>query len=353
MFIGAEAEITIMGRFVRQEKKIEILDTGKSEGTPEKILRGMGFKRTELSKPVKTLSFGWQMRIELSKLLLQQPGLLLLDEPTNHLDIEMIYWLEKYLSSLNKPYLIISHDRHFLDNTITKIAEIRNYSIDMYTGNYSQYKKQLQMRMELQEKSFRKQQKKIDRMEKQIDQYRIWGRARDSETMFVRAKELEKRLDKIDRSDLPKKEKRIKLNFETEKRSGNDVYTFEKMSFGFPGNTLASNINLQIFYQDKIAILGTNGCGKTTFLKLLNEKIQPQSGSARKGASLQIGYYDQMHLELDDSITVMQTIWQLVLLPQKVMCFLFWQNMVLLAMRLKSKYQCLVVVKKLDYIFLN
>ncbi len=229
----------------------------------------------------------------------------------------MIYWLEKYLSSLNKPYLIISHDRHFLDNTITKIAEIRNYSIDMYTGNYSQYKKQLQMRMELQEKSFRKQQKKIDRMEKQIDQYRIWGRARDSETMFVRAKELEKRLDKIDRSDLPKKEKRIKLNFETEKRSGNDVYTFEKMSFGFPGNTLASNINLQIFYQDKIAILGTNGCGKTTFLKLLNEKIQPQSGSARKGASLQIGYYDQMHLELDNSITVMQTIWQLVPLAPK------------------------------------
>jgi ATPase subunit of ABC transporter with duplicated ATPase domains len=171
--------------------------------------------------------------------------------------------------------------------------------------------------MELQEKTFRKQQKKINRMEKQIDQYRIWGRARDSETMFVRAKELEKRLDKIDRTDLPKKEKKIKLNFQTEKRSGNDVYTFENMSFGFPENTLASNINLQMFYQDKIAILGTNGCGKTTFLKLLNEKMQPQSGSARKGASLQIGYYDQMHLELDDSITIMQTIWQLAPLAPK------------------------------------
>ncbi|MBT4576599.1 MAG: ABC-F family ATP-binding cassette domain-containing protein, partial [Candidatus Cloacimonetes bacterium] len=218
---------------------------------------------------------------------------------------------------LDKPYLIISHDRHFLDNTITKIAEIRNYAIDIYSGNYSQYKEQLQMRMELQEKTFRKQQKKINRMEKQIDQYRIWGRARDSETMFVRAKELEKRLDKIDRTDLPKKEKKIKLNFQTEKRSGNDVYTFENMSFGFPENTLASNINLQMFYQDKIAILGTNGCGKTTFLKLLNEKMQPQSGSARKGASLQIGYYDQMHLELDDSITIMQTIWQLAPLAPK------------------------------------
>ncbi|MCD6176538.1 MAG: ABC-F family ATP-binding cassette domain-containing protein [Candidatus Cloacimonetes bacterium] len=276
------------------------------------VLTSLNFPKDVWNQKIKNFSGGEKTRIQLATILLQPFDLLLLDEPTNHLDIEMIYWLEKYLSSLGKPYLIISHDRHFLDNTVSKIAEIRNYAIDMYTGNYSQYKEQLQMRMELQEKTFRKQQKKIDRMEKQIDQYRIWGRARDSETMFVRAKELEKRLDKIDRSDLPKKDKKIKLNFTTEKRSGNDVYTFEDMSFGFPGNTLASNVNLKISYQDKIAILGTNGCGKTTFLKLLNEKIQPQSGIVKKGASLDIGYYDQMHLELDDSLTVMQTIWQLI-----------------------------------------
>jgi len=129
--------------------------------------------------------------------------------------------------------------------------------------------------------------------------------------MFVRAKELEKRLDKVERTDLPKKEKKIKLNFVAEKRSGNDVYTFENMAFGFPENTLASHVNLRIFYRDKIAVLGKNGCGKTTLLKLLNEKIKPLSGTAKKGAGLDIGYYDQMHLELDDSITVMQTIWQL------------------------------------------
>ncbi|RLC54602.1 MAG: ABC transporter ATP-binding protein [Candidatus Cloacimonadota bacterium] len=266
---------------------------------------------------IRNFSGGEKTRIQLATILLQPFDLLLLDEPTNHLDIEMIYWLEKYLSSMDKPYLIISHDRHFLDNTVTKIAEIRNYTIDTYSGNYSQYREQLQMRLELQEKTFRKQQKKIDRMEKQIDQYRIWGRARDSEKMFVRAKELEKRLGKVEKTNLPKKEKKIKLNFETEKRSGNDVYTFENMSFGFPGNTLASNINMRIFYQNKIAILGTNGCGKTTFLKLLNGKILPQSGNFKKGASLDIGYYDQMHLELDDSITVMQTIWQLVPLAPK------------------------------------
>jgi ATP-binding cassette, subfamily F, member 3 len=281
------------------------------------VLTSLNFPQNVWDMNIKNFSGGEKTRIQLATILLQPFDLLLLDEPTNHLDIEMIYWLERYLSSLDKPYLIISHDRHFLDNTVTKIAEIRNYAIDTYSGNYSQYREQLQMRLELQEKTFRKQQNKIDRMEKQIDQYRIWGRARDSEKMFVRAKELEKRLEKVEKTNLPKKEKKIKLNFVTEKRSGNDVYTFEDMSFGFPGNTLASNINLQIFYQNKIAILGTNGCGKTTFLKLLNEKILPQSGIAKKGASLNIGYYDQMHLELDDSLTVMQTIWQLVPIAPK------------------------------------
>lgn len=275
------------------------------------VLTSLNFPQNIWNMKIKNFSGGEKTRIQLATILLQPFDLLLLDEPTNHLDIEMIYWLERYLASLDKPYLIISHDRHFLDNTVTKIAEIRNYSIDLYSGNYSQYREQLQLRLELQEKTFRKQQKKIDRMEKQIDQYRIWGRARDSEKMFVRAKELEKRLGKIERTDLPKKEKKIMLNFETEKRSGNDVYTFENMSFGFPENTLASKVNLRIFYQNKIAILGKNGCGKTTFLKLLNEEIQPISGKVKKGASLDIGYYDQMHLELDDSLTVMQTIWQL------------------------------------------
>jgi len=301
-----------LDHYGHMQQKFELAG-GYSFNTEMKlVLTSLNFSENVWDQEIKNFSGGEKTRIQLATILLQPFDLLLLDEPTNHLDIEMIYWLEKYLTTLNKPYLIISHDRHFLDNTVTKIAEIRNYTIDLYTGNYSKYKEQLQMRMQLQEKTFIKQQKRIDKMEKQIDQYRIWGRARDSEKMFVRAKELEKRLDKVERTDLPKKEKKIKLNFIAEKRSGNDVYTFEHMNFGFPGNTLASNVNLRIFYQDKIAVLGKNGCGKTTLLKLLNEKIKPLTGIAKKGAGLDIGYYDQMHLELDDSITVMQTIWQLV-----------------------------------------
>jgi len=308
---------TNLDHYANMQQRFELAGGYHFNTEMKLVLTSLNFPQNIWNMRIRNFSGGEKTRIQLATILLQPFDLLLLDEPTNHLDIEMIYWLERYLSSLDKPYLIISHDRHFLDNTVTKIAEIRNYAIDTYSGNYSQYREQLQMRLELQEKTFLKQQKKIGRMEKQINQYRIWGRARDSEKMFVRAKELEKRLEKVEKTNLPKKEKKIKLNFKTEKRSGNDVYTFENMSFGFPGNTLASNVNMRIFYQNKIAILGTNGCGKTTFLKLLNEEIQPQSGKAKKGASLDIGYYDQMHLELDDSLTVMQTIWQLVPLSPK------------------------------------
>ena len=149
-------------------------------------------------------------------------------------------------------------------------------------------------------------------MEKQIDQYRIWGRARDSEVMFKRAKELEKRLAKIERVEAPKNDKKIKLDFETKNRSGNDVFTLENVSFGFAGKTLAKDVNLRIFYQDKIALLGKNGCGKTTFLKLLNDELTPLEGTLKKGASIKVGYYDQMHLKLNNALNVMETIWELV-----------------------------------------
>ncbi len=307
----SEQEISLE-RFSQIQQKFEMIDGYNFKTKMKLVLTSLNFPEHVWQQKVKDFSGGEQTRIQLATILLKPFDLLLLDEPTNHLDIEMIYWLEKYLVNLEKPYVIISHDRNFLDKTVSNIIEIRNLDLDLYSGNYSFYKEESKARLELREKTAKKQQNKIDKLQKQIKQYRIWGRSRDSEKMFARAKELEKRLDKIEKVEPPKKEKAIKLDFVTKKRSGNDVYTFKDMSFGFPKNTLASNINLRIFYKDKIAVLGKNGCGKTTFLKLLNKEIKPLKGIAKKGASLKIGYYEQMHLELDNDKTVKQSLWSLI-----------------------------------------
>ena len=276
------------------------------------VLTNLKFPESVWNQKISKFSGGEKTRIQLAKFLLQSFDLILLDEPTNHLDIEMIYWLENYLARLDKPYVIISHDRLFLDKTITKIIEIKNRSLCHYSGNYSFYQKESVKRELLQKKEFKKQQKKIKQVEEQIKRYRIWGKARDSEVMYKRAKELEKRLDKMEITEKPKYEKSINLKIQKNKRSGNDVYTLENLSFGFPEKVLAEKVNLRIGYKDKIALLGRNGCGKTTFLRLLYEEMKPISGIAKKGASLDIGYYDQLHLVLDDSKTVMETIWDLV-----------------------------------------
>ncbi|MCK4652935.1 MAG: ABC-F family ATP-binding cassette domain-containing protein, partial [Candidatus Cloacimonetes bacterium] len=200
---------------------------------------------------------------------------------------------------------------------VTKIIEIKNHSLHRYSGNFTFYKEESVRRTVLQEKEFKKQQKKLKQMDKQIKQYRIWGKARDSEVMYRRAKELEKRLDKIENIEKPQYERSINLSIKPTRRSGNDVYILENITFGFPGNILASNVNLRINYQDRIAVLGKNGCGKTTLLRMLNEEIEPLKGNAKKGVSLLISYYDQMHLILDDTLNVKETIWQLVPLATK------------------------------------
>ena len=193
------------------------------------VLTNLKFPESVWNQKISKFSGGEKTRIQLAKFLLQSFDLILLDEPTNHLDIEMIYWLENYLARLDKPYVIISHDRLFLDKTITKIIEIKNRSLCHYSGNYSFYQEESVKRELLQKKEFKKQQKKIKQVEEQIKRYRIWGKARDSEVMYKRAKELEKRLDKMEITENPKYEKSINLKIQKNKRSGNDVYTLENL----------------------------------------------------------------------------------------------------------------------------
>ncbi len=304
-------------RYSNLQQKFEQINGYNFRTEMKLVLTGLKFPQSVWEQQVERFSGGEKTRIQLAKFLLQPFDVILLDEPTNHLDMEMIYWLEAYLKKIDKPYVIISHDRHFLDKTVTKIIEIKDHSFHRYSGNYTFYKEESGKRDILQEKEFKKQQKKLKQMDKQIKQYRIWGKARDSEVMYRRAKELEKRLDKIEQIEKPLKERSINLSIKPARRSGNDVYILENISFGFPGNVLAINVNLRINYQDRIAVLGSNGCGKTTLLRMLNKEIEPLKGNSKKGASLHIGYYDQMHLVLDNTLNVKETIWQLVPLAAK------------------------------------
>jgi ATP-binding cassette subfamily F protein 3 len=319
----AEQELTAdhspesLGKYSKLQQKFEQIEGYNFRTEMKLVLTGLKFPQSVWEQKVEQFSGGEKTRIQLAKFLLQSFDVILLDEPTNHLDMEMIYWLEAYLKKIDKPYVIISHDRHFLDKTVTRIIEIKNHSLHRYSGNYTFYKEESVRRTILQEKEFKKQQKKLKQMDKQIKQYRIWGKARDSEVMYRRAKELEKRLYKIDKIEKPQHERSINLSIKPTRRSGNDVYILENITFGFPGNILASDVNLRVNYQERIAVLGSNGCGKTTLLRMLNDEIEPLKGNAKKGASLHIGYYDQMHLILDDTLNVKETIWQLAPLETK------------------------------------
>ena len=304
-------------RYSRLQQNFEQIDGYNFRTEMKLVLTALKFPQSVWKQKVELFSGGEKTRIQLAKFLLQPFDVILLDEPTNHLDMEMIYWLEAYLRKIEKPYVIISHDRHFLDKTVTKIIEIKDYSFHRYSGNYTFYKEESKRRTILHEKEFKTQQKKLKQTDKQIKQYRIWGKARDSEVMYRRAKELEKRLNKIEKIEKLQHERSVNLSIKPTRRSGNDVYILENITFGFPENVLANDVNLRVNYQDRIAVLGKNGCGKTTLLRMLNEEIVPLKGKAKKGASLHIGYYDQMHLILDDTMNVKETIWQLVPLATK------------------------------------
>lgn len=300
---NSEKNLHILERIQHQ---FELIDGYNFETELKLVLTSLNFPVSCWDRKISSFSGGELTRIQLAQLLLANNDLLLLDEPTNHLDLAMIIWLESYLKNSQTPYVIISHDRKFLDKTITKIFELKDGKLNKFAGNYSTYESQSALQKETLLREYQKQQKKIKQEEEFIQKNIV----RDSTS--ARAKSRRKMLEKIDRIELPKEDKDIRLNIQTAERSGNDVYVFEDVSFGFGENTLAGDISLRIGYQDKIAVIGKNGCGKTTFLNIMNGNQKQQSGIVKKGANLKIGYYDQMQTGLDESKTVLDTIWALV-----------------------------------------
>ena len=275
----------------------------KSEVTG--VLKGLGFTEEEFSKPVDTLSGGQKTRVSLSRLLLTKPDILLLDEPTNHLDMNSIAWLETYLLNYPGAVLIVSHDRYFLDRVVTKVLEIEQGELRMYLGNYTDFAQKKKQLREARLKEYLNQQREIRHQEKVIEKLRSFNR----EKSIRRAESREKMLEKMVPVEKPVEvSSSIHLKLEPSRVSGNDVLHVKDLSKAFPGQPLFSHVSFDIRRGEHVAIIGDNGTGKTTLLKILNGVIPADEGEFVLGTNVEIGYYDQEHHVLHMEKTVFEEI---------------------------------------------
>lgn len=265
----------------------------------------MGFEEADFQKQVTTLSGGQKTRVALGKLLLSQPDILLLDEPTNHLDMDSIRWLETYLLNYPGAVLIVSHDRYFLDRVVTKVVEIENAQIRTYMGNYSDYSEKKAQIRDAQYKAYLNQQQEIRHQKAVIAKLRSFNR----EKSIRRAESREKMLDKIQVLDKPVMEQeRMRIQLEPRTISGNDVLAVEGLTKSFPGQKLFSELSFEIKRGERVALIGSNGTGKTTILKIINGLVSADAGKINLGSKVQIGYYDQEHHVLHSEKSIFQEI---------------------------------------------
>ena len=267
------------------------------------VLKGLGFSEDEFDKKISELSGGQKTRVALGRLLLTKPDVILLDEPTNHLDMESIAWLEGYLMNYSGAVLIVSHDRYFLDRVVTKIVEIDAGKVMTFEGNYSAYSRKKAMLREAAYHAWMNQQQEIRHQEEVITKLKSFNR----EKSIRRAESREKMLEKMEVLDKPtevRADMRIRLTPRI--TSGNDVLRVSHLSKSFPGQHLFSDLNFEIHRGERVAIIGNNGTGKTTILKILNGVVAPDSGEVELGTKVQIGYYDQEHQVLHMDKTIFQ-----------------------------------------------
>ena len=276
--------------------RIVFISSGNIDADIEKVLKGLGFTPADYQKKMREFSGGWQMRVELAKLLLRKPNLLMLDEPTNHLDMDAIIWLEQYLSSYPGIVLIISHDKKFLDNVSNKTIELELGRATEYSGNYSFYIQEKQNQREILLNSYLNQQKMLAQKEKTINRFM----AKATKTSM--AQSMQKQLDKVDRIEIPDEDdSAVNIKFPKAPHSGNIVLEVKNVSQHFGEKEVLNHVNFTLSKGDRIGFVGQNGMGKTTMAKIINSMIKPTTGEIKLGANVSISYFAQNQAELIDT----------------------------------------------------
>ena len=296
---------SLYAEYDRLQHALELNDAYMAKSKLTGILKGLGFIEEEFSRKVSTLSGGQKTRVYLAKILLTEPDIILLDEPTNHLDLSSIEWLESYLNNYKKAVLIVSHDRYFLDKIVTKVIDIDNKKVETYNGNYTEFIKKKKELKESAMRAYLNREAQIKRQEEVIEKLKSFNR----EKSVKRAESRQKALDRIERIDKPTEERSdMDLFFSQSIESGKDVLHIEGLSKSFGYRKLFENVNIDVKRGEHIAILGDNGTGKTTLLKILNNLTEPDSGYIHFGTNVSIAYYDQEHQVLDRNKTIFDEI---------------------------------------------
>ena len=297
---GSELE-ELYSSYTALTHSYELMDGYAAKSRVVGILKGLGFEEADFDRKINTLSGGQKTRVFLAKLLLEEPDIILLDEPTNHLDLRSIEWLESYLLNYKGAVIIVSHDRYFLDKIVSKVIDIENGNVQMYLGNYTDFSNKKQMLLDAKMKEYLNQQQEIKHQEAVITKLKQFNR----EKSIKRAESRQKQLEKIERVEAPQTySENMRLSLDISKESGKDVLTVQNLSKSFDHKKLFWDINFEIKRGERVAIIGDNGTGKTTLLKIINGLLEPDTGEVIYGSNVSVAYYDQEHqvLHMDKTL---------------------------------------------------
>ena len=288
-----ESDPAILSRYDKLTAAFQAGGGYETDTNKNKVCNGLSIPQAMREQPFDKLSGGEKTRVNLARLILEDTDILLLDEPTNHLDLRATEWLEEYLEKFKGTVLTVSHDRYFLDKVVDRVIEIQNGKAEFYSGNYSFYAVEKERRYEEKLRQYEKEQAKIQQLEKAAEQLRIWAYSGNDKT-FKRAQSMEKRIEKMRSTDRPKKERKMEVRFGEREFRGDEVLTIKNLKKSFGARTLFSDVNLEVAGGERIALLGDNGTGKSTLIKILMGEEEPDSGKLRLGPTVKIGYLPQI-----------------------------------------------------------